>query len=336
MTILDGPKTLIRNALFPAGYVLLSNIESMKNMGNYCIGHMKTLPWNTNIHAWGESGKNISSALWSGCTLENAQTLGNNVIVYPLSSAYHSIAAQAPVGAIATASTIFSDHYWSIGTAAALGVAFTLINAVLKRAPISKDHPYLRAATSAGLAGVATYYGANALQLEKVTPEMITAIAEKVLVIGAVFKVATVTTRVAFTAMRESSDWISWVFRGGCNVVIFTANSLNWGGLPEGPKIVKKDEDRFEEIVGVDLARRVRDAQSQRTPGKNSGTPSKNDNVRQRTPAKKVVEEEEGDTEQPLKTPTRDSATKAKKEIARIAEEESKVGEDGELEDAAE
>jgi hypothetical protein len=325
MTILDGPKTLIRNALFPAGYVLLGNIESLKNMGNFCVEQLKTLPWNTNTTAWVESGSNITSALWSGCTLDNAKTFGNNVLVYPISSAYQSITSQSSVGAFSTASTILSDHYWTIGTAAALGVSFTLINAVLKRTPMIKQHPYFRAATSIGLSAVATYYGANALQLQKVTPEMITEIAEKVLVIGAIFKVATVATRVAATAARESSDWISWAFRGGCNVVIFTANSLNWGGLPEGPKVVEKKKAKMN--TDVDRKENVRE----KTPGK-VDKPPVNDSARKRTPAKKVEEGEEGDgAGQPLKTPPRGSAVKAKERIAEIAEEERQVAEDGEV-----
>lgn len=321
MTILDGPKTLISNALFPAGYVLLSYTESLKNLGNFCAQQITGLPLNTNITAWAESGKNVSYALWQGCTLENAITFGNYTLVYPISSTCQTLYHRSPVGAIADASTILTNHHWTIATAAAMGVSFTLINAVLKRSPLIKHHPYFRALTSLGLAGIATHFGADALG-RSVTFDTITSIAVKVIAVGALIKTASLTAKIV---------------RGGCNAFIYVTDSLNWGGLPEGPKVVVKKNtgDRFAEIVGDDLAQRVRGSQAVRTvtpasTKKGAVTTSEGGDVRQRTPAKKAVEEEEVDgNKQPLLTPQRDSAKKAAAKITQIAQDEQRVDDDG-------
>lgn len=277
MGILSGLQTLSKNTLFPAGYVLIANVPFFQKLGNSAVETVKALPWGTNMTAWEETVRQTISTCWQGASTENFKALSNTTVIYPLYSAYSSCVNKAPVGAIATAATILSDHYWTIMTAAALGATFTVVNAVLKNSPYIKEHPVKRALTSFGLAGAAVYYGAGALDYP-VSVQTITDVATNVLVVGGIVKVLAVGTIAISTLSRESSEGISKGWRWGCNAFIYAAGVFNWGGLPKGPAVEEKEEKK--------------------TPKKAVAKP------KEKTPAKEKKEEER--KSEPLVTPKKE------------------------------
>ncbi len=277
MDIISGPKTLFRNTLFPAGFVLIGHLSDIeKKLGSFP----------KNGTAFRESAQDCLSSIWQGCSVANAKALGSSAVEFG-SSIGSSVYHLTPIGPIATAATALSDYKVEIGTAAVIGATATVIDAVLKRLPVIKHHPYLRVLTSIGLATGATYYAANALSPFTVDPQMIKDIAIKVLVIGGLAKATTSTTQVAFTVLRGSSEWVSWGFRGICSGVVKTADMLDFGSLPEGAKKVEKvkSQEKTEEIRPVLSAEDIKEFQNWKS--SRETTP-----VKQRTPLKESPIEE--------------------------------------------
>lgn len=277
---LSGPKTLfVKNAFFPAAYVSIGLFIENK-LGSYINGLRVSAASGT----LGEFALNTTSDLWQGCSLENVQSFGNKTVAI-VSSTISSVVHRTPQGPIATAATALSNHYITVGSAAVIGGAATVFDSVLKRMPWIKYHPYLRVGTSIGLATAATYFGATALNLP-MNPGVLFEIGTKAVIIGCCAQAILTTTSLGFKASRSSSELFSRIFRAYCTGMVYAADALSWGSLPEGAKNVEpKEEKKVAKFKTVEVSdedllalEEVRKARS------NPSTPVKGEGVRQRTP----------------------------------------------------
>ena len=223
--MVQGPRKLINNTVFPAAYVAIGHLLKIQEK-------LPTISWdNITDLKFNYGPKNITDFF-----LEKLESLkdhfpSNSTTLFPngtvLNGDFFSNAQQS--------FSSLQNHYYEIGTAAAIGATATIVNAILARTPGIKHWPKTRLVTAIVLSTAGVMAGAKFGLEQDINPQMILNIAIKVGIVGAGTKVAVVTIRASCKVIRGSTDIISRVIRKACNGVIFLTNRLDWGSWPTGP-----------------------------------------------------------------------------------------------------